>query len=73
MLLIEFATVYGNNWHLVPLEVPAGTVCTIGSLVVTDTFGVAMLISPASAYDDAAAWGMFRLSTTTAAGAPGAR
>jgi len=72
MLLIEFATVYGNNWHLIPLQVPAGTVCTIGSLVATDTFGVATLISPAAAHDAGAQWGMFRLSTMTAAGAPGA-
>jgi hypothetical protein len=71
MLLIEFATVYANNWHLIPLQVAAGTVCTIGALVVTDTFGVATLIAPAAACDAGADWGMFRLSTVTSAGAPG--
>ena len=69
MLMIEFTICYANNWHLIPLAVPAGTVCTVDSLVLTDTFGVALLISPAAAYDGPANWGMFRLSANTAEGA----
>ena len=39
MLLISFATVYGNDWFLTPLEVPAGSLTTIERMLVRDVFG----------------------------------
>jgi hypothetical protein len=39
LLLIEFATVYGNDHFVVPIQVQVGSVCRINRLVVTDTFG----------------------------------
>ena len=72
MLLVEFASVYGSDWFLAPLDLAVGSLCRLRSLVVTDTFGVRTLVRPASAVDGAAAgWGLFRLSAQTAAGAPG--
>jgi IPT/TIG domain-containing protein len=40
LLFVEFATVYGNDWFLLPVdELPVGSLCRIDSLIVTDTFG----------------------------------
>jgi hypothetical protein len=44
LLMIEYASSYGNDWYLVPLELPVGSVTRVGSLVVTDTFGVRSLL-----------------------------
>ena len=61
MLLVEFAITYGNDWFVIPLELPVGSICTIDSLVVTDTFGVRTLIPSvgASNHPVASAWRMF--------------
>lgn len=48
MLLVEFASVYGNDHFVVPLDVPVGSVVRINSVVVTDTFGERYAIEPAS-------------------------
>jgi hypothetical protein len=58
LLMIEFATVYGNDWFLAPCDVDFGTVLTVTALVVTDTFGRATLVQPA----DVPGWSMFRVS-----------
>lgn len=46
MLMIEYASTYGNDWFVVPLNLPVGSVTRIDSLVVTDTFGVRSLLRP---------------------------
>jgi hypothetical protein len=46
LLMIEYASSYGNDWFVVPLTTPVGTVTRIDSLVVTDTFGVRNLLRP---------------------------
>ena len=46
LLMIEYASSYGNDWYLVPLELPVGSVTRVRSLVVTDTFGVRSLLRP---------------------------
>ncbi len=58
MLLSEFAILYSDDWFVVPVELDVGTIARVGSLVVTDTFGVRSLVGPA-AHDD---WDMFRLA-----------
>lgn len=47
LLLAEYATSYANDYFLVPLELPAGTVTRVTSVVVTDTFGERVLLPPA--------------------------
>jgi hypothetical protein len=59
MLLIEFAASYGNDWFLIPVSVETGSLCTVHSLVVTDTFGERLSIPHASAKGP---WRMFQLS-----------
>jgi hypothetical protein len=46
LMLIEYASSYGNDWYVVPLGVQVGTVTRVDSLVVTDTFGVRSLLRP---------------------------
>ncbi|MFD7700646.1 hypothetical protein [Streptomyces caelestis] len=67
MLVAEFATVYGNDWYLVPLEVPVGSLTTLTSVVVGDTFsselgGPTLLPAPGAGSGDAH-WSVHRLST----------
>jgi hypothetical protein len=68
MLLLEFAVSYGNDWFVVPVDLPVGSICRIHSLVVTDTFGVRLSIPPiaASTHPAAASWRMFRQSVDRA-------
>lgn len=60
MLLVEFALIYGNDWFVVPLRVPVGSLYNITRLAVTDTFGVVTDI-PRSRNTDGAAWSLFEL------------
>jgi hypothetical protein len=65
LLLIDYASVYGNDWFVIPIDLPVGTLTETRSLVVTDTFGVRTLLRP---HGDpalpAAPWSMFQLSPT---------
>lgn len=60
LLLIDFALTYGNDWGIVTLPVPAGTLCRITSLSITDVFGQQTAVPPASA--DGSSWSMFELA-----------
>ena len=46
MLLVETLTGFGNDWYVIPIELPVGSLVESRSLVVTDTFGVQSLIRP---------------------------
>ncbi|KQR77319.1 hypothetical protein ASF98_21465 [Arthrobacter sp. Leaf337] len=58
MLVLDFATVFGNDWFVIPLQLPVGTLTQVRSLVVGDTFGDRWLIGPAARAD----WSMYLLS-----------
>jgi hypothetical protein len=63
MLLVEFATIYGNDWFITPVELAAGTLARVESLVVVDTFGQKTLIQPTEVAPGGAGrtpWRMFR-------------
>ncbi|MEQ1528267.1 MAG: hypothetical protein ABL925_03055, partial [Methylococcales bacterium] len=68
MLMVAFAVSYANDWFVVPLELPVGSLCQIKSLVVTDTFGIKTLIPSSKALTDSgnssrsSSWRMFELS-----------
>ncbi|WP_406723872.1 hypothetical protein WJ438_03220 [Streptomyces sp. GD-15H] len=69
MLLAEYATVYSNDWYVVPLDLGAGTLTTVSSVVVGDTFssalgGPTLMPAPGTGAGDAH-WSLFRLSTAT--------
>ena len=46
LMMIEYASSYGNDWFVIPLTLPVGSLTTVDSLVVTDTFGVRSLLRP---------------------------
>ena len=46
LMLSEFATSFGNDWYVIPLDLPIGTLTRTRSLVVVDSFGVQALIAP---------------------------
>jgi hypothetical protein len=62
LLFLSFALDYGNDWFLLPVELPADAAYRVTSLVVTDSFGERTLVRPYTAVDSSPAWRMFRLS-----------
>jgi hypothetical protein len=63
LMLSEFATSYGNDWYVIPLDLPVGTLTRTRSLVVTDTFGVQTLIRATNeSTTPATGWSMFELA-----------
>jgi hypothetical protein len=46
VLLVETITGYGNDWYVIPIDLPVGSLVMSRSLVVTDTFGVRTLLRP---------------------------
>jgi uncharacterized protein (DUF305 family) len=69
LLMIEYASSYGNDWFVVPLSLPVGSLTSVSSLVVTDSFGVRSLLRPIG---DAALpppnWSMYQLAYLRRAG-----
>jgi hypothetical protein len=63
LMLTEYASGYGNDWFVVPLTLPIGSLTTVDSLVVTDSFGVASLLRPIGDRAlPAANWSMWQLA-----------
>jgi hypothetical protein len=63
LVLIEFATVYGNDWFSVPLDaMPVGSLCEIDSVTVTDAFGDSISLEPFGD-GEGSDWRMFELAT----------
>ncbi len=56
LALVEFSTIYGNDWFTFPLPVTYGSLQVVSDLVVRDTFGTFELIAPAAD----AQWVMYR-------------
>lgn len=61
LLLVEFATVYGNNWFVLPIKLSAGSLTLLDSVVVSDVFGRNFLLSRAG--DNEPQWNLFSLDT----------
>jgi hypothetical protein len=62
LLLAQFALVYGNDFFVVPLSAPVGSVCRILSLEVDTCFGDTLTVPSAASYDSltrARRWRMF--------------
>lgn len=71
MMLVEFSLIYGNDWFVIPVELGVGTVCRIGSLVVTNSFGETIPIPPfAQAGGAGSTWRMFTISPDRRAPVP---
>ena len=64
LLLVEFGLVYANDWFLLPVQLPVGTLTRVAGLVVTNVFGERIWIESASRDERGwEGWSMFQLST----------
>jgi hypothetical protein len=64
-LLVTFALEFGNDWFLVPVETPVGSLSAVRALVVTNTFGEKLLVRHTTAVDGPTpSWRMFGLSSS---------
>ncbi len=62
LLLIEFGLVYANDWFLLPIDVPVGSLTSIRGLTVTNVFGERFWIDPAVTAAQFQSWRMFKLT-----------
>ncbi|MFI6959881.1 hypothetical protein ACIBJI_41265 [Nocardia sp. NPDC050408] len=60
LLMVGYATVYGNDWYVVPVRMPIGTLCRITTFTVTNVFGSTETVTAAST--DSAEFNLFGLS-----------
>lgn len=68
LALVEFSTVYGNDWFTVPVPIRYGTISRVDRMLVVDTFGRTQLIRPGLA--DGAPWAMFAVSRPSGGAVP---
>ena len=64
MVMTEFGLAYGNDWFLLPLDLPVGALYDLSGFTVRDNFGISANV-PASdhALVPGAPWRMFELGT----------
>ena len=65
MLLVEYALVFGNDWFVVPVDMPVGSLFRTTKFRVRDTFGVESVIAPSKSVDGPS-WTMWQLSSPAA-------
>jgi hypothetical protein len=63
LLLMEFGLIYANDWYLLPVTLPAGSILNIKGLSVKNVFGENLWLkaSGAGLDDDADRWTMYSL------------
>ena len=65
IMFLQFATIFGNDWLVIPVDVPVGSICRLKLLTVTDSFGNETSIEPfAQAGGQSVGWRMFTLATS---------
>jgi hypothetical protein len=69
LLLTTFATVYGNDWFVLPVRLPVASLLRVTTLTVTDVFGRPVELAPAGVADDG--WNLFGLTDRAQARAAG--
>ncbi len=63
LILTEFATVYSNDWYMIPIPVQTGSLTRVAKIEVRDSFGEKHEIKPAAVNDGADRnWRFFELS-----------
>jgi hypothetical protein len=65
LLVAEFALVFGNDWFVVPVPTDVGSLSEITTLVVTDSFGVRVVVEPTESLPvggGESAWSMFKVT-----------
>lgn len=65
LALIEFGLVYSNDWSVVPVDVPVGSLIEVKNLTVIDSFGKTTVIPPVTDNNTGdMEWKFFALNTT---------
>lgn len=72
LAMLEFSLVFGNDFFVVPVRLPVGSLCRTTSLLVSDAFGLTTRVRPAPAGTSGQGrpphgseqWTMFTLSTS---------
>lgn len=64
LIFAEMGLVYGNDWFVIPYEMPVNNLCQVLGLVVTDVFGDRTLIPAANDPDESKwqRWSLFSVS-----------
>jgi hypothetical protein len=65
LLLVEFATVYGNDWYVLPIKLAVGSLTILDSVIVSDVFGRNLLVERAGVNEPQ--WNLFSLDTKSSA------
>jgi hypothetical protein len=74
LLLLEFALTYANDWFVLPMTLPTGSLTEARGIAVTNVFGERIWIEPFhEPSGDAERWAMFALSGAGDAAPPPAR
>jgi len=67
LLVAEFALTYGNDWIIVPLDVPFGSLSTVESVLYTTTFGEHYVVKPTTEVSPDGRWRMFTIANPAGA------
>jgi hypothetical protein len=62
LMLVGYATVYGNDWFVVPMRLPVASLSRITRFEVRDVFGATTTLTPVAA--DVDGWNLFGLTET---------
>ncbi len=72
LLMIDTVSGYGNDWYVIGLDLPTGSLVRTRSLVVVDTFGVQTLLRANGDWGTTSrGWSMFQLAMPADEGAAG--
>ncbi len=66
MLFTEFGLLYGNDWSILPLTLPAGSLIGIDYVETMDNFGQLIISEHYKKYSGNHAWGLFEMAKDTA-------
>lgn len=62
LLVAEFALTYGNDWLVVPVDLPLGSITQVESVVYRTTFGESFIVPSTAAATSDARWRMFTIA-----------
>ncbi len=65
LMVMEFGLIYANDWFMVPVTLPVGSIANVKGLMVTNVFGERTWVNAAGSGEDDAwqRWNMFTLNT----------
>lgn len=71
LLVAEFALTYGNDWLVVPIDVPFGSLTKVESVIYTTTFGEHYVVRPTATVSPDGRWRMFTIVSAEGAAVDG--